>query len=295
MSHCEPVQVRQERWSVVRIDRHHDLFIPLQQDLLCSSSSIVSDHDETPIEKEDVHLDCGSSAQQRRREVAGWSFLPYPLSSEASIQSIHFWWLCVDTAALPSNTSSSSISLDSVAGVVGVVLSPFGCRSNEMEAYIQVVLVRPADRRQGVGATMVRRVLDDLCDQQQQQQQQPNASLKLTRVRLHTMVNSINTRKYLLEAHKSNNDNDSQLRVAQEDVGDVRDSNSNDGSLNDMMTSVRNMYEGFGFTVRRNCPKYYASQADGIEMVLERDRLLQRFWNISASSRQPRKRDRTID
>jgi ribosomal protein S18 acetylase RimI-like enzyme len=275
---CESAR---REWSTLRIDRHHELFAPLQKDLL-GVDCVVVDADfgfsaDPPPFGGAASLPAEETCAPQQRNPMAWSFVPYPQCSVTSIHAIHFWWLSVDAAREPIR------HLDDVVGVVGVVLSPFGCRSGEMEAYIQVVLVRPAARRQGVGNTMVKRVLNDLADQQiSAARGDSSGPPKLTRVRLHTMVDSTNTRKYL-------NDTLTQPATDNDDSRDQTDF----GALFSMMSSVRSMYEDFGFSVRRNCPKYYASMADGIEMVLDRDRLLQRFGGSSTD--EPRKRNRDIE
>jgi ribosomal protein S18 acetylase RimI-like enzyme len=273
-------EIARREWSTLRIDRHHDLFAPLQKDLLgvdCIVGADIGFSADPPPFGVAASLPAEETCAPQQRSPLTWSFVPYPQCSVTSIHSIHFWWLSVDAARYPLR------HLDDVVGVVGVVLSPFGCRSGEMEAYIQVVLVRPASRRQGVGNAMVKRVLNDLADQQISAASGDSLGPpKLIRVRLHTMVDSTNTRKYL---------SDTLTQPATDNDG--RRDQSDCEALLSMMSSVRRMYEDLGFSVRRNCPKYYASMADGIEMVLDRNRLLQRFGGSSTD--RPRKRNRDIE
>lgn len=258
-------------WATLRIDRHHKLFAAIQEELL--KCACENDDDDDVVAFTPPNSDTNAIAGGTDKSEGGrWSYAPYPGPSETAIRANHFWWLCVansdvavasdvDPLTTTSTTTSTSprgdVALHDVVGVVGVVLSPFGCRAGEMEAYLQVVLVRPSCRRQGVAVAMVRQVLDDLADQQKAKNATGGpAALKLTRVRLHTMVSSVATTQYVTRH-----------------TPDLREVEP----FTEMMASVKRMYENFGFVTRRNCPRYYANEADGIEMTLDTAQLVRRF------------------
>lgn len=262
------------KWGTMRIDRHHPMFDKIQNELIRESSA---EFDQT-ASPEDAHRSSSVGYPLR------WCSAPYPPCSENAIRMIQFWWVCFDASNVIGE--GAPLSTGDVVGVVGVVLCPFGRgpSGGEVEAYLQVVLVRPSCRRQGVGSFMVKQVLTALALQAHERHISADSSRPiLCRVRLHTMSDSASTREYLEKMQRTNTQLGPPVELStMNDVAEhVR-----------LLRSVRTMYESFGFSIRRNCPRYYVHKADGIEMVLDRERLLRLLEQPTAgASANKRKRD----
>lgn len=194
-----------------------------------------------------------------REHLISVDYTPYPNATADHLAKIHAFWVASSEGA---KLTEENISVK-LTGVIGVVLCDLGLQ--RMEAYIQTLYVVPSFRRLGVGTQLLQRCLSDLTSRSSDTTSIRTASSPcLTRIRLHTMVYSSSTEKYLSSLREF------LTKLWEVQAGDpLADEAGFWASNAKLFDAVRRTYEANGFVVRKNCYRYYGCQADGIEMVKE--------------------------
>jgi ribosomal protein S18 acetylase RimI-like enzyme len=161
------------------------------------------------------------------KALPDWDYAPYPAMPLAALKRV---------AALVCAVTRST---DSVVGVIGIVYVPM--QGFGIEAYFQVVLVKPTHRLQGVGKQLLSFALEYL-----------RSAVGAQRVRLHTMRDSLVTRVVLGRS------------VAAAAAAPL----SADCAV-EMVKAWAAVYERCGFKPRRLLERYYQGGADAVEYVLD--------------------------
>ena len=197
---------------------------------------------------------------QMLETVMSWDFAPYPVMPAAAAQRI--------TTLICARCDYDASPL---AGAIGVVYVPV--QSFMVEAYLQLVLINPRHRQQGVGRKLLAFTVQYLAEE----------SLRVMRIRLHTMRDTLVTRVALnRRANPSSSTTtitaptDVSLSLDERAVVPVSGEKANEAAATTTIATICAMigawtrvYESMGFKPRRYIDRYYSGGADAVEYVLE--------------------------